>query len=258
MERQDVEKKISSGNIGRWYDRVDRWTENFSNKIIEDNPDVKILIIPPETGQNGKKGFPARPSKIIYDGPYLINKNASDEKLAKILEVFDLITFDEEAYVIANYGFEGIDFDWEGEPYNSKPLQSKNFINETFNIPSIIRMYHRGLYILDIFIQHVDIAKPVYSYPNAEMAILASLPEYKKCYYYPQRYDLNGGQIDANNKMIDIFNHKLEPIVSRYMKTIIEGEAAIATSWDKYITDLKKNGLDEVIELYEKLPLVKR
>jgi hypothetical protein len=67
----------------------------------------KYLITPPEIGPYGNQGAYAgfAPCYEITERTYYISREVSDEKLAKILEIFEAVSYDPEFYLISKYGF---------------------------------------------------------------------------------------------------------------------------------------------------------
>jgi hypothetical protein len=117
----------------------------------------KYLLTPPEIGPGGRQGvgYDGQPGALKVIANYLIRADVSDAKLAKILEIFDAVSFDPELYVLTRYGFEGEDFTWRGEPYNSYAEQN----------PESVEYY--GLFntkTVDGFA-----GKHIYNYPSAEL-----------------------------------------------------------------------------------------
>lgn len=59
---------------------------------------------------------------------YTVNRNVSDEKLRRLLQIYDYVNFDPEGRILASSpgGLEGVHWDWDGEPDRSNPIALAN------------------------------------------------------------------------------------------------------------------------------------
>lgn len=89
----------------------------FSANIIAANENAKILVTPPEIGEYQAEERYFKVSLLGRDT--MISTSVDDEKLARILMMYDYANFSDEGYVIKRYGIEGDTFEWAGEPLNS-------------------------------------------------------------------------------------------------------------------------------------------
>ncbi|MDF2669811.1 MAG: extracellular solute-binding protein family 1, partial [Paenibacillus sp.] len=110
--------------------------------LVAKDPNAKILITPTQIGPNGNQGAPAyRPVSLLVGYDFVIRKDVSDEKLIRILQVFDYINFDKEGLVMSSFGEVGTHFNWEGEPYKSAALPINNAnVDDKFGL----RYYNHG------------------------------------------------------------------------------------------------------------------
>jgi len=69
---------------------------------------------------------------------WLISNQTTDEELAVILEIFDYVSFNQEAYVMVNYGFEGEHFGWEGAPLVSRIVQPNDDLMRAYNSGALV------------------------------------------------------------------------------------------------------------------------
>jgi hypothetical protein len=91
---------------------------------LKANPKAQVVVIPPPVGSTGIQG--ARAGNPIgplgYDRA-TISKKASDEKMAKILQIIDWMRCGSiENWVGSYYGKPFVHFTWEGLPWQSKAV----------------------------------------------------------------------------------------------------------------------------------------
>jgi len=101
--------------------------------IIYNNPDAKVLCLPPTEGRTSMASDFMGGSDI---GFYFVNKNASDAKYERILRMFDWMFYSDEGKELLQYGVEGIHFnerDEKGLPVrlsadelNALPVEQKH------------------------------------------------------------------------------------------------------------------------------------
>lgn len=121
---QDITKhweKLNSGMVGWWPNFSGYVNPQYQDRppfgLLAKVPDAKILLVPPEIGSDGKQYFcSSNHNPHAYSYPNFIGHRVDDEKLARILQIFDYVCFDKEAQVRFQFGIEGEHFTWQGEP----------------------------------------------------------------------------------------------------------------------------------------------
>jgi len=206
---------------------------------------MNLLITPPEINPSGMQRVnSADPGGVsITENEYfMIGANVSDEKLAKILEIFDAVCFDPEVYVMVNYGFEGEDFNWAGEPYESY-VEAREI---DFNDPEGEMPGYFAVKTMD------GIAgKLVYTIPDNALARFAFSRSAREMNFPPYKSDpLNSLADDPAAKNFNELNR----IAKKYHDEIIFGQKSVADTWDDYIAELTAAGLNEYNELINKYP----
>jgi hypothetical protein len=159
------------------------------------------------------------------------------------LEIFDGVSYDPELYVMTMYGFEGEDFTWSGEPYNS-------YIEQGEPPDNYLRVYTT---------ETIDgnAGKAVYTTePNA-------LSDYSKSYeakamnLTPYKSDPERIYADEEAALRKKYNGKTPyTVMERYYLAVASGEKRVGETWDDYMEELEKTGLEEYTDLINKYPAV--
>ncbi|NJD04687.1 MAG: hypothetical protein FIA99_19280 [Ruminiclostridium sp.] len=211
--------------------------------IIEANPAAKILIAPPEKGSGGKQG--SMPYTFVpFNYSFFVNRQVDDNKLAKIIQLFNYCYFDKEARVYLKYGEEGTDFTWSGEPYKSFVVikinddeRAKKGLSK-FNSENILLIEDQ------VFSQGSMFSKVFDGYTSTK---------WKDMKYQPYRYDLfNATNI---NDMTKEKGGAINTIVDEFFLNSITGAVDIDAKWDEYIDNLNKAGLSGFVDELNKAPL---
>jgi hypothetical protein len=203
-------------------------------------PGVKLLLAPPEIGPDGKSGADHPGSGTLNRRRwYYINAEVSDEKLAKILEIYDALSFEPDLNMMSVYGIAGEDFDWLGEPYNSPVIKKPEPVNGD-NIMAFSTHTNDG-----------DAGKYIYSFSSETMnafygsvssseAVSRNIPPFR----FPA-----AASIERANTLLSNFSR----FAQGYLNDIVSGKKTVAESWDSYINTLKMMGLDEYHQLINSL-----
>ncbi|MCL2500347.1 MAG: hypothetical protein FWE90_08430 [Defluviitaleaceae bacterium] len=86
------------------------------------DPARRFLITPPEHGINGHRGAGSERSGNAFNAngtAWVIGADVDDDTLSRILNIFDALSFDPEAYVLANYGL------YRESPYYNRARSSE-------------------------------------------------------------------------------------------------------------------------------------
>jgi hypothetical protein len=213
--------------------------------LMDTFPGAEILYTPPEVGSATVMGPPPRPRGFLSAGNNLlmIRKNVSDEKLAVILEIFDACAFDRETKVLATYGFEGENFEWAGEPYNS-------FVNALEDSPT----FNNGNHLLnppiyggpaynEVYDSNINPNNPVYIHSISDEGRARNILNYKSDF----TGEFNGEVLEWESAHYA----DIRRITTDYFYAVVQGEKDIDSTWDAYIEELNTNGLPEYLAIME-------
>ena len=213
--------------------------------ILKRNITAKILVTPPIEGPDKKFNIP-KPEATTLAYTFFIGSQVDDEKLARILQIYDWVNFDKEAKFTFYYGEEGKHWTWEGEPYNSAV------------VPGVVTPEEKGAYGINLY-KH-----PIYDENFGMSFVVAS---------YKPIFDWIGSDIVQKNNIfspyrLDLFNEtkyteldkqygsELSTISHEFYMRAINGELDIDNEWDNYIKRLKDAGMDKLVDELKKAPLV--
>lgn len=234
-----------NNKIGWWGDSVRNifGDYGYAKNFLTYQTDMKLLITPPEIGLSGMQGADtyAKEGDITISSAYMISDKVSDEKLAKILQIFDAVSYDPELYVLTKYGVEGDDFTWTGEPYNSPVAVNKSSTEYTglFNTRTL----------------DGNAGKYIYNFPSEAMYQYATSAEARRMNIPPYKSDPEGIYEDDMQALYEKYQSNLYDIASTYYQDILKGDKRVDSSWDDYVAELKAAGLDEWNELINKFPV---
>jgi len=86
-----------------------------------------FLVVPPEINIFSKhEAAPVNGGRYFTDEKFAVGSQVSDEKLARLLTMFDELTFDDEVYWAAEMGIEGVHYDMQGRNSEGVPVQGRN------------------------------------------------------------------------------------------------------------------------------------
>lgn len=224
-----INEAATSGRTGWWNDSsVGLYV---TRGLLLNNSRARVLVTNPEIGETGKQGCPGPANGFAQrgDGGLLINSRVSDEKLARILEIFDDVSFDEEAFVVSRYGMEGSDFRWIGEPYDS----GLEFIN------SRERTMREGAGLTETYQFDYPAMLFLSNYP--ELYKLAAQPKTAALVYRPVVHigGETGGELDETTRAA------LATVVDAFYRAAVTGTADIYGEWDAYVEALYASGFHE-------------
>jgi hypothetical protein len=242
---------------GHWNDDLYFLMSNI-DEVLKYVPEARILITPPEIGDGGLSGVgAAQPHPYGTDGAWVIGEWVDEEKLARILELFDGLSCDQEVYMAANYGLirqendigemETIfKYNWIGEPYASRILDKAEI------------SYNR-LAIQDFSTNVFDekAAKLIYMTGQNALSDYAVSPAARERLLQPYKEDPLGIHADEKAFLDESYAKKLQQMAWKYFyDKAIWGWPGndVASTWDGYLQSLRENGLQSYIDLYKKYP----
>lgn len=246
-------EKYKQGKIGYYiaqpsYIAMDDWAKGRAPQNIVENPDssAKLLATAPEIGKDGQQGEGAYlPVGNLADAFY-ISKNVTDEELARILQIFDYINFDNEARWTL-YGEVGTHSDWEGTPEKSALKVRPEFAEQEGN--SGFWAYNFRTYDKE----RVQWFQSEYT-NKLKSEYYAREDVKEKMLIRPYKWDiLNETKLKELSKR---YSGQLTTIVDEFRMKAIVGEVDIDKEWDSYVENWMKNGGEETLAELEKAPKV--
>ena len=241
----DIYIRPEEGRYG-WWSSYSMMLGSYAELI---DGGAKLLVTPPEIGPDGRQGTDSAAyieNGFTYSSSFAVGANVSDEKLAKILEIFDALSFDPFLYVLVNYGFEGDDYYWQGERYNSPVVRVPESVECVGFYGTFIRDETAGKRIYDYPIGEL------YDFASSEKAISMLLPPYKSDPEDLFADDLKNLQAKYTGRK------RIQLIQQEFFEDIINGRKTVAFHWDGYMAELEASGLREYEELLERYPVTAR
>ncbi|WP_262679823.1 ABC transporter substrate-binding protein [Paenibacillus sp. J5C2022] len=214
--------------------------------LVQKDPAAKFLFTPPPIGPDGRQGSAAYRPVDGFGYAMVVKKDVSDEKLARILQIFDYINFDKEGLMLSQFGDEGVDYTWEGEPYQSAvvPIETAEADREK-----------QGIGYYNLSIQHGNVAA---YYVNEGVTKLTELffgsNEGRDIVYRPYRWDyFNQTKYEDLNTT---YGAQLKTVTDEFLFKSITGEVDVDAAWDDYVTSWRGSGGDDMLAELEKAPKV--
>ncbi|WP_127583021.1 ABC transporter substrate-binding protein [Paenibacillus koleovorans] len=214
--------------------------------LVLKEPNAKILFAPPPIGPQGKQGAPTNGNGVDgFSYTAVIRKDVSDEKLIRILQMFDYINLDPEGNLFTQFGEEGIDFKWEGTPKKSAVLNNRTdperdalgigYYNHVMRPAAVTPLWNDSttVKLFDAF-WGVEAGRKLI-YANA-----------RHDYFNETKY----------NELRSKYTAKLKTITDEYLFKAITGEINIDATWDNYVKNYLDNGGRELTSELEKAPRV--
>jgi hypothetical protein len=144
------------------------------------------------------------------------------------------------------HGFEGIDFEWEGEPYASRVMQSGGQYLNAF--------MHHGTLSFHTNIYDGNAGTIRYSLGDNALTRFAQSAEGRRMVIKPTRHDVAGVFTPETEALNEAHWEGLLSAVQTFYWNAVTGAINIDAEWQRYINDLNNNGLQEYIALMEKFP----
>lgn len=230
------------------YVGLDAWTKGRAPaNLVEKDPGVKLLVTAPEIGPNGQQGEGAfTPVNLLADGFY-VSKKVTGEQLARILQIFDYINFDDDSRWTL-YGEIGTHSTWQGTPEKSEIKVKEEYFPD----------YEGKMGFWAYNFRSYDDKRASYQSTEATTKLKTEFfgrPDVlKKMEIRPFRYDLMNQTKEAElNKK---YKGQLDTIVSEFRMKAIVGQVDIDKEWDKYVQSYLNSGGKEILAELEKAPKV--
>jgi len=241
------ESAETDGRVGWWNASARGIFLYYKQELIDVDANAKLLVTPPEIGPDKKRGVDFTPSNdgFTVAKRFMINSNVDDEKLARILVLFDAISFDPEFYVLTKYGVENERFYWDGGRFDSPVV-----------IIGGARDY-AGLFNTGMLDGRAG--KLVYEYPSSGLYEYATSSEALSQLLEPHKTDPDGLFLDEYMDWSAKFQSgavNKPPLIlaTDYYRDVLFGAKNVGESWEGYMSSLKNAGFDEYNELINRYP----
>jgi hypothetical protein len=250
QEWSDISKGVfNDGGHGWFNENIQYVFHPWSSPIIKNKTlpsTAKYLITPPEiasSGIQGVTGQPAAKMREIQDTRYwCIGAHVSDAKLARILRIWDAVSFEPDLYVLTNFGIEGEDFNWAGKPFDSPALKTDKKDEYLELFASEVLDGNAGKYIYSFG------SEVLYNFAVSERGQSMVLVPYKN--EFTGEFDDERAAVEALYPFED-----LRAVHDRFYDALIRGTKDIHRSWDEYMDELFAAGLAEWHKFFELLPV---
>lgn len=245
-------EKITNGNVGYWSTCVSyvnpAYTDRPPFSVLQKDPEAKIVILPPERkDENAEQNFPTY-TDMPHAFNYLtfISRDVDDEKLARILMIYEYLNFDKEASIFARFGEENVDFEWSGEAYNSPAV----YINDAATAEG---KGAKGLIYYPMVIYDDQMTK--YIVPSTEVPLLDWVKARDYTPIVSERYDLLGENTKEYSELSALYKNEFDLVWNSFYMECMLGKKDPVADWDTYLEDLDRAGASQMAEILGKGPL---
>lgn len=243
-------EKFSTGICGWQTLEKDYVNPAYSDRppysLLTNNPDAKVLLTPPIIGADGQQSS-YQYVNSAFNYTYYIGKQVDDKKLARILMMYDEMSFDEETFVVTSFGFEDESFNWEGEAYNSAALSIELSTEKKAELLCGLTTAFIPPEMLKFKISSALATLQDFS-TSVEGLAMTSYPSYKA--------DLYGTYAEELKAWNDQYTSEKDLITGSFQTNAITG-ADVPGTWDQYVADLTSTGgFLELVEIINQYPIV--
>lgn len=210
--------------------------------IVIAHPDAKILITQPLKGPGGQKEGWWYSALSVGTEKLFIKKNVSDEKLVKILQIWDYTSSDKEGRILYMWGVPGVHFEWAGEPYKSAPVPKEG-----------VKGQEEGIRVYGTVNYTKDMLPIVFNKETLVVADWLQTEKMVKMRILPYRYDqFKKTNLTALNMK---YRADLNTMTSEFLFKAVTGKIDIDAEWDTYVKNWRAAGGNEILAEYQKAPL---
>ncbi len=208
------------------------------------NPNAKILIMGTPTQNDGSYAV-NNYSITRYNYNFVVREDVSDEKLAKILEIFDYVNFDEEGQIKFRIGIEGEHWNYM-DPETKQGytlIEGVNFGKDT------------GLYVFNCNYIQTPISAQIVNNAYFNNANEWATELYEDHILQPYKLDLfTNAATDAYAEVRELYATGINTYVAEYRTAVISGELDLEASWEDYLAELDGLGYGEIRAILQELP----
>ena len=204
--------------------------------------DVDVIMTWPPVGPGGveERGMARHVPFALGSYHAYINADVSDEKLERILQIYDWMMMTDEGYALNARGQEGVHFDWEGEPWSSRLTFDAERVKDGrfYTYPPMYTIDR--LKFLYYSILHDWAKDNVYSGKGYGMLI------------YPARYDLFN-ETGYNDKKVQ-YGDALNTLRDEFYLQAVTGKVDVDAEWDAHVERWMSIGGAELLAELAKAP----
>lgn len=232
LAKKQWEERVAAGRVGMIIYAPVR-ADFFSEVLRRTNPEAKMVGLEPPIGIDGKRHIPPMPR---FSPAFCMTITRDSTEAEMIVKFFNYV-FSPEGRMVVSYGVEGDSYEMkDGKPVFTDKMYKQEGSGNMFEKSAIggrriacwsydaaILQQYKGTLALD--------------------AINLSLP-----YLDPPAPMLNFNQEELN--IIESRYKDLKDKTSDYLLKFLIGELSVDNSWDEYISELQRIGLDELEAAY--------
>ena len=234
-DSRDIQrKKWSEGKFGVlgahpwWF--AGTTNPSLTSMVTDKNPDASIVFTPPVTGPYGKAGY-----YIAYPnlkGGFAFGKQASDEKVKKIMQMLEATATDWEFYVSTAYGKEGFHYNIVDGIIIPDPEKRDGETTSKWGLG----------YFFPTPVDFVDFEKIT---PKIDLAA------YGVSMASPKAYVGVAFPFGGVNEARTIKGADMQKVTDEFYYNAVTGKIDIDAEWEQYLKDLERSGLGEILAEYQ-------
>lgn len=239
MDRNTMFQLWNEGKIGVQYNNpwwlAKETAGNITAQLKEANPNAEVALFPAIKGPDGTTagGFAWHPSQRAYTYFKAFGADVPDEKVIKVLEIWDALASDLELYLRTSYGEQGVDWEYQDGIVtrigDASDAEYRNAQGHTYF----------GVLMLP---DSMRFKEPVI---EAKELAWSTGAAYRGINFFPVR----------SNDTADELGSDVTTIVDEYTWNVITGEVDLDATWSDYLRQLEQAGLSEIRtewqEIYE-------
>lgn len=206
-----------------------------------DPVNAKVLVLPTPTANDGSyisQNYSLTPFNYLFH----VREDVSDEKLAKILTMWDFMNFDEEAQIFLRAGQEGVH-------HTKNPTGGYVLMNGV----SAGKEWGFSVYNSNYIQTDMSYAFVTSKYVAEMQAWIDGIYEGKVMPSFRSNLFTNEAT-EAYNEARELYATPVSTVASEYRTAVVTGELDLESTWDAYLEDLYANGYQELCDAYEALP----
>ncbi|WNR45291.1 extracellular solute-binding protein [Paenibacillus roseipurpureus] len=224
LSKKQWEGKVSTGNVGSIiYDSAR--TDFFTDVLKKDKPGAKMVAVAPLQGPDGKRHI-MQPN--LFGNLVVLGK---DTKNAEAAVKFFNYMFSDEGSMLLSFGLENDSYVMkDGKPqYTDKMYEADGLFK--YGIGRVLPFN----------------PNPAMPEQQRKGTLTADAIKLQAPYWVKSNPTLNF--IDEENDIIKSKSTGVNDVRDKYFLRFVMGEEPF-TNWDKYVNDLKKAGLDDLLKVY--------
>lgn len=203
-----------------------------------------VLITPPVVNDDGIGGNGCYAAGD-FSYAFAVREDVDDEKLARILMMFDYIISSDEIWWNLKWGEEGTHYEYtykeDGVGY--EPVFKEGVTNGADTGLGVFVQYWRPRELTANGLK--TSGRMIFEYGASE--------EWSKYILKPYKYDFSGSIVDP--EVTGQYASTVSALVNEYYFNAICGVVDVDSTWDEYIKSIYDAGYDKMVAEYDKMPL---